>query len=92
MVAYFVLLESWVGATLGKAALGLRVVGDNGRAPGLPASALRNFLRLVDGLPAFNLLGVFLIARSAERARFGDRITGTRVVAVSVRERAVSKE
>jgi uncharacterized RDD family membrane protein YckC len=81
MVAYFVVLEGLSGATVGKWALRLRVVirGAHDR-PGLARSALRNALRLVDGLPAFNIVGVVLILRSPERARFGDRVAGTRVV------------
>jgi uncharacterized RDD family membrane protein YckC len=80
MVLYFVLLEGWVGATLGKWLLGLRVVRAEGGPPGLARSAVRNFLRLVDGLPAFSILGVVLILRSPERARFGDQVAGTRVI------------
>ena len=80
MIVYFVVLEGWFGATLGKAALGLRVVREDGCRPGLKASLVRNLLRLVDGLPAFSLLGILLILRSEEHARFGDRVAGTRVV------------
>ena len=80
MLLYFVLLEGLIGATLGKWVLGLRVVSTDGEKPGLARSALRNLLRLVDGLPAFNIVGVVLILRSPERARFGDRAAGTRVV------------
>lgn len=80
MVLYFVLLEGLPGATLGKWGLGLRVVRTDGAKPGLARSALRNLLRLVDGLPAFNIVGVVLILRSPQRARFGDRVAGTRVV------------
>ncbi len=80
MALYFVLLEGLLGATLGKLALGLRIVHPDGRVPGLKASALRNLLRFVDGLPALNILGVVLISRSDEGARFGDRIAGTRVI------------
>jgi uncharacterized RDD family membrane protein YckC len=80
MVLYFVLLEGLRGATLGKWALSLRVVGTDGRRPGLARSALRNLLRLVDGLPAFNIVGVLLILRSPQRARLGDRVAGTRVI------------
>jgi uncharacterized RDD family membrane protein YckC len=79
MFLYFVTLEGLVGTTLGKWALGLRVATDGGDRPGLARSALRNILRLVDGLPAFNIVGVILILRSPERARFGDRVAGTRV-------------
>jgi uncharacterized RDD family membrane protein YckC len=80
MALYYILLEGLAGATLGKWALGLRVVRTDGGKPGLARSALRNLLRLVDGLPAFNIVGVVLILRSPERARFGDRVAGTRVV------------
>jgi uncharacterized RDD family membrane protein YckC len=83
MGLYFVCLEGWLGATLGKWVLGLRVIGIDGGRAGLWNSIVRNALRLVDGLPAFNLLGVILIQRSRERARFGDRIAGTRVIRVS---------
>ncbi len=80
MLLYFVLLEGLFGATLGKWLLGLRVVRVGGGRTGLACSALRNVLRLVDGLPAFNVVGVVLILRSPERARFGDRVANTRVV------------
>jgi uncharacterized RDD family membrane protein YckC len=83
MALYFVLLEGWLGATLGKWVLGLRVIGLDGGRAGLWKGALRNILRLVDGLPAFNLLGVILILRSEDRARLGDRIAGTRVIRAS---------
>jgi len=83
MGLYFVFLEGWLGATLGKWVFGLRVIGPGGGRAGLWKGALRNILRLVDGLPAFNLLGVILVQRSEERARFGDRIAGTRVIRIS---------
>jgi uncharacterized RDD family membrane protein YckC len=84
---YFVFFEGWFGATVGKWVLGLHVVGIDGGRAGLWKTALRNILRLVDGLPAFNILGIVLIQRSRERARFGDRIAGTRVIRVSRRSR-----
>jgi uncharacterized RDD family membrane protein YckC len=79
---YFVSLEGWAGKTLGKWAVGLRVVGIDGRRPGLGRGLARNLLRIVDTLPALNLLGVVLILCSPERARFGDRAAGTRVIHV----------
>ncbi len=51
-----------------------------GGLPGVRRSVVRNLLRAVDSLPAFQILGVILILRSPERARFGDRVAGTRVV------------
>jgi len=82
MALYFVLLEGLAGATLGKWLMGLRVVRIDGSRPGLFKSALRNALRVVDSLPTLHILGAILIARSAERARFGDRVAGTRVIRV----------
>ena len=82
MGLYFILMEGWLGATLGKWILGLRVIGLDGRKAGLWKGIVRNALRLVDGLPAFSLLGAILIQRSQERTRFGDRIAGTRVIRV----------
>jgi len=80
MFAYCFVLEGLAGATLGKYLFGLRVVNMNGGRPGLAKAVVRNALRLIDGLPAFCIVGVILIWRSPEKARFGDRISGTRVV------------
>ncbi len=82
IILYFVLLESWVGATFGKWVLGLRVVRVDGRKPGLRLGLLRNVGRLIDALPALNVLGVVLIATSRDRTRCGDRLAGTRVIHV----------
>jgi uncharacterized RDD family membrane protein YckC len=59
----------------------LRVINpDDDSKPGLARSLVRNLLRFVDGLPALNILGVVLILRSPQRARFGDRVADTRVI------------
>jgi len=83
---YFVLLEGLAGATPGKRALGIRVVREDGSRAGLSEALLRNALRIVDGLPAFHILGAILIALSPENARFGDRVAGTRVVRAETAE------
>ena len=82
MALYIILLEGLLGATLGKWIVGVRVIGTDGHLPGVWKSAARNFLRMIDSLPAFNILGVILILRSPERTRFGDRVAGTRVIQV----------
>jgi uncharacterized RDD family membrane protein YckC len=82
IAVYYVGLEAYAGATVGKWALGLRVIGPDGARPGLSRSLLRNAGRLIDTLPALNILGVILILRSPQNARFGDRIADTRVVHV----------
>lgn len=80
IILYFVLLEGMLGATIGKKITGLQVVRLDERRPGLARALVRNLLRAVDSLPALNILGVVLIATSAQRARFGDRVAGTRVI------------
>jgi uncharacterized RDD family membrane protein YckC len=80
MFIYFVLLEGFFGATIGKFMAGIRVIDLDGRKPGLARSFVRNIFRLADGLPAFNLLGVYLIWSSPERTSMGDRIAQTRVI------------
>jgi uncharacterized RDD family membrane protein YckC len=82
MAGYFVVLEGLAGATLGKWIMGLRVVRGAGGRPGLVKGLVRNALRVVDGLPTLNILGIILIVTSPERARFGDRVAGTRVIRV----------
>jgi len=74
ILAYFILTEAYVGWTVGKKILGMRVVDRIGSKIGLTKSIIRNLLRLVDGLPALNLLGIILIMSSPEGQRFGDRI------------------
>jgi uncharacterized RDD family membrane protein YckC len=79
IAVYFIVLEGIYGATLGKYLVGLQVVTAAG-APGLWKSTQRNLLRLVDALPVFSILGIVLIATSADRTRVGDRVAGTRVI------------
>lgn len=80
IVAYYVLLEACLGWTVGKRLLDLRVIAVDGSKPGLKKSLIRNALRLVDGLPAFSILGVVMILLTKERTRLGDIVAGTRVV------------
>jgi uncharacterized RDD family membrane protein YckC len=77
---YFIVAEGLFGATVGKRAVHIRVVGADGSPIDFRQAVVRNLLRLVDGLPALNILGVVLILRSSEGARFGDRVAATRVV------------
>jgi len=79
---YFVVFEGLFGRTVGKWFLGLQVVRKDAGNPGLLRALLRNLLRFVDGLPAFNILGVVLIIVSPEKARVGDLVAGTRVMKI----------
>jgi uncharacterized RDD family membrane protein YckC len=80
---YFIVLEGVFGRTVGKWFIGIQVVNKDAEIPGLRKALLRNLLRIVDSLPAFNILGVILIIRSPEKARFGDLVSGTRVVKIN---------
>ena len=72
------LLEAAWGATLGKAMVGIRVVGTRqGRS--FSACAVRNVLRIVDGL-GFYLVGTVVAACSAIRQRVGDMYARTAVI------------
>jgi len=83
--AYFILMESYAGWTVGKKILGMKVVDEAGNKIGLSKSITRNLLRMVDGLPAFNILGIILIIASPKGQRFGDRIAKTYVVKQTIR-------
>ena len=78
LFAYGWLLEASFGATLGKALVGIRVVRTNQRSA-LVASAIRNALRIVDGL-GFYLVGAMVAGCSRLRQRLGDLCAGTAVV------------
>ena len=78
LFAYGWLLEAGLGATLGKAIVGIRVVRTGGRTA-LAASAIRNGLRIVDGL-GFYLVGAMSAGCSRLHQRLGDICAGTAVV------------
>ena len=80
-VAYDVLFEVLAGGrTPGKRALGLRVVLSDGGAVGLRASAVRNVLRLVEGLPLSYLPAILAILLTRDNQRLGDLAAGTLVM------------
>ncbi len=80
---YGILCE-WLlhGQTLGKRILKLRVVDAAGLRLEPSQIVLRNLLRLVDGLPAFYLLGGFTCLLNKRMQRLGDIAAGTVVVRV----------
>jgi uncharacterized RDD family membrane protein YckC len=78
LFVYFWLLEAGFGATPGKAMVGIRVVRTND-TPALKAFAIRNVLRLVDGL-GFYLVGAAVAGCSPIHRRVGDICAGTAVI------------
>ena len=78
---YFIVSERITGGrSLGKWAIGLRVVEDGGRPLTLRSSVVRNVLRLVDMLPTTYLFGLIAMLASEEGKRLGDMAAGTVVV------------
>jgi uncharacterized RDD family membrane protein YckC len=63
------------GRTLGKMAVGLRVVGREGGTPSIAAFLIRNILRDVDLIAGIPLMAIDPLSR-----RLGDRLAGTLVV------------
>ena len=80
LVYYFATEAAW-GQTLGKRLLGLRVAErDGGGRPGPGKVAVRTLLRIVDGFPAFYLLGLIVMLVTPGKQRVGDLAAGTTVV------------
>jgi uncharacterized RDD family membrane protein YckC len=80
VVVYYVLLEGYLGQTVGKMLTGITVVSDaTGRPPGMAAAAVRTLLRLVDGLFSYAVAFVVALA-SDKRQRLGDMGAHTLVV------------
>lgn len=76
-VVYCILMEGLRGATLGKLALQLRVVADEGVRPGLREVLLRNLVKIIE--LQFPPLLLFA-ALSRNRQRLGDMLARTTVV------------
>lgn len=82
---YFSFFELTMGGrSLGKRALGLRVMRDGGLPITARESLLRNLMRAVDMLPAQYLVGLVAMVVSDEGKRLGDLVAGTIVVRTDV--------
>jgi len=78
---YLFLLEGyWGGKTVGKWAVGIKVVRSDGSPCTYGASLGRNLLRVIDALPAVYIVGLISMAMSEQRKRVGDHLAGTIVV------------
>lgn len=75
-LAYFIVMEASLGATLGKLAMGIRVVKPDGSKLDWGSASIRNVARLVDGFPYVVPYVVGAIAVWSDpttRQRLGDR-------------------
>lgn len=81
MWVYNVVCEVWFhGQTLGKRALGLRVVSADGTPITLMPSVVRNLLRVVDALPGIYGVGLICSMIDPSARRIGDIVAGALVV------------
>ncbi len=80
VLAYFTILESELGQTLGKLVMKIKVVKEDGSSCDYPSSLIRNALRVVDWLPFLYIIGVVFITRSEPKQRLGDLFAGTVVI------------
>jgi uncharacterized RDD family membrane protein YckC len=84
MWAYWVVCEVWLdGQTLGKRALGLRVVNADGTPVTWLPSVVRNLLRVVDVLPGVYGVGLASTLIDPYGRRLGDIVAGTMVIHAS---------
>jgi uncharacterized RDD family membrane protein YckC len=80
VVLYYILLEGYLGQTVGKMLLGIEVVReDNGEVPGLGGATIRTLLRIVDGLFSY-LVAFIAVLISGKNQRLGDMAAHTLVV------------
>jgi uncharacterized RDD family membrane protein YckC len=81
-ILYYIIMEATMGGTLGKLALGLRIVKLDGSPISWGESIVRNLLRIIDYIPYFipYLLGAILIWTSPTKQRLGDRVAKTVVI------------
>jgi uncharacterized RDD family membrane protein YckC len=78
--AYYILLEGFLGQTLGKMLLGIKVVREGtGEVPGLGAATIRTLLRIIDSL-FFYLVAFIAVLASQKNKRLGDMVAHTLVV------------
>ena len=79
---YFILLEGAYGQTVGKMAVKIKVVQEDGTKIDYAGAAVRNILHVIDAIPFFipYLLGALLIWTSDRKQRVGDRAASTVVV------------
>jgi uncharacterized RDD family membrane protein YckC len=86
-VAYAILTEKIIGATLGKLALRMRVVAADGRSPSWGQIIIRNLCKPIELLAPLPMCLVFILwpLFNPLRRRAGDIVAGTAVIETSFR-------
>jgi uncharacterized RDD family membrane protein YckC len=80
---YYIYLEGTYGQTIGKMALDIVVVTEDGDPIDYGPAAIRTLLRIVDILPAFYLVGIVAVLVTDRKQRLGDIVADTVVVRAS---------
>ena len=81
LAGYFLISEAAMnGQTVGKRAVRLRVVGDQGQPITIAQAAIRNLVRIVDFLPVLYAVGIVAMFANRRAKRLGDFAAGTLVV------------
>jgi uncharacterized RDD family membrane protein YckC len=80
---YHFAMESGDGQTVGKKVMKLRVVLADGRPAGMREIAVRTVLRVIDGIGAYIVGLIVMLATGQRRQRLGDLAAGTMVVDAS---------
>ena len=88
---YYFALESGAGQTVGKKLMKLRVVRADGRPADMREIAVRTILRVVDGIGAYIVGLIVMLATGERRQRIGDLAAGTIVVDASGPATAVAE-
>ena len=87
--AYFVLLDAYLGTTLGKQVFGLKVTGPDGRSPTIGQAAIREAFTLAGAIPfvgpvlaliAWIVIGVTINVSPTNQGKHDELAGGTRVV------------
>lgn len=77
---YYLYLEGNYGQTIGKMALGIVVVTEDGGPIDYWPAAIRTILRIVDALPVLYLVGIIVVLVTDREQRLGDIAADTVVV------------
>ena len=78
-LAYYIVMEATTGQTLGKMAMKLKVVKQDGSALDWQGAIVRNVLRIIDGF-FFYIVGAIAVWMSKSKQRLGDMAAHTIVV------------
>jgi len=77
---YYIYFEGTYGQTIGKMALDIVVVTEDGNPIDYGPAAIRTLLRIVDILPVFYLVGFIAMLVTDRKQRLGDIVADTVVV------------